>query len=113
MSERRERIWRCDCGHDHFLSVTRYPGDQDGCLSFVDGTNCHSFRCRLKAAWNVLRMGGGYGHYGFEMVLSPQTTAELIAELLEQGRTALGLSPASYARIARDLRIGKAREDEP
>jgi hypothetical protein len=112
VTERRERSWRCHCGHDHFLSVIRYGGDPEGMLSFVDGVHCRSLRCRLKSAWNVLRGGTGSGHYGFEMILSPETTAELIAELLEQWPEAPKLSPAGYARIARSLGIAQAQEEE-
>jgi hypothetical protein len=84
VNDRTERIWRCQCGDDHFLSVLRYGDDPEGCLSLIDGTNCHSFRCRVKAAWSILRGGGGYGHYGVEIVLSPDTSRELIAELQEK-----------------------------
>lgn len=84
MSGRQERVWRCDCGDDHFLSVARYPDDPEGYLNLADGSHCPSFRCRLKTAWNVILHGRGYSHWGVEIVLNPEKARELMDEFRAQ-----------------------------
>jgi hypothetical protein len=81
---KEEKTWRCDCGDDHFLSVFRWSDDPEGCLALTDGTHCQSLWCRLRAAWNVVLHGRGFGHWGLDVLLNPGTARDLISELERQ-----------------------------
>lgn len=83
---RQERIWRCDCGDDHFLSVTRWPDGPEGYMSLTDGTHCRGLWCRVKSCWKMLRTGNA-PHWGVEIVLNPVTAREVITELEAQWKT--------------------------
>lgn len=82
---RNEKIWRCDCGSDHFLSVIFYDDDPEGYVSLVDGTHCTSFWCKVKAAWQIIRTGNSH-HFGVEVVLNPGNSKEIGEAILEAGR---------------------------
>jgi hypothetical protein len=73
---RNEKIWRCDCGDDHFLSVIFYDSDPEGYISLVDGTHCTSFWCRIRSAWKLLRTGAA-PHFGVEVCLTPENSGEV------------------------------------
>lgn len=84
-----EKIWRCDCGGDHFLSVSLWKweykkGSYDGYIEIADdsvpipGNGWWSLKERLKGAWYVLR---GRRHTWAVILLSPKTCQEIIDRL--------------------------------
>lgn len=73
---RNEKLWRCACGDDHFLSVIYYDTDPEGWVSVIDGTHCPSLWCKIKAAWQLIRKGNS-PHFGCEVVLTPENAAEI------------------------------------
>ncbi len=57
-----ERIWRCDCGGQHFISIARptiVKGDIDfyQYLAFETHIKTDVLWERIKAAWQILREG--------------------------------------------------------
>lgn len=88
MSEigKHDRLWRCQCGGGHFLSVSWDAGDEheDGTAEVhgqiaIEGDFWPVFRARIAAAWRVLR----YGHstHGVAVELDPATAREIAAVL--------------------------------
>jgi hypothetical protein len=80
-----DKVWHCMCGDDHFLRVLFYDDDPEGYVSLVDGTHCASFWCRVKSAWKLLRTGSA-PHYGVEVCLDPETTAEFAQAIADAAK---------------------------
>lgn len=78
MSQRKETMWRCDCGDAHFLTISRDEGWDDYIL--VEGAFYpHGMWERIKCAWAVLT---GQDHYSsMDIVLTDQVASEIAAEL--------------------------------
>ncbi len=87
----KESIWRCDCGGDHFLSVSLWKWEDepyDGYIDIADdsipiginGLAWWSLKKRLKGAWYVFR---GRKHTWTNIMLSPKTCQEIIDKLVE------------------------------
>jgi len=78
-----DRIWRCDCGNGHFLSITSFDEtDRDEALRYfsVDGHfQAPNRRARLRQLWRMLRHGRCESWVG--VVLNLQTMTEIRDEL--------------------------------
>jgi hypothetical protein len=78
-----EKIWRCDCGWPHFLSITV---TDDGNWIMVEGSfRTTTLRNKLRATYEIFRRG----HYDtwLGLILTPETTKEIrdhLTELLDE-----------------------------
>lgn len=75
-------IVRCDCGADHFCSIT-YWRDEDvpvGYFEIVKGARVGEggFTDRIKSAWNILRRGEC--NYA-DLILNEEKAAQLVEAL--------------------------------
>lgn len=73
-----DKIWRCDCGGQHFLSIT--STDCEAYITLEGNFDAPSLRRRLKAFWKFLR----HGHYDtwMEILLTSKVAREIANELL-------------------------------
>ncbi len=81
MSERPERIWRCDCGGDHFVSVSHHvwgDGEQAAWFQVEDYVENVGHWARLRACWNLLRTRR---HTWHTVLLNERIIGEIIDEL--------------------------------
>ena len=79
-----ERTWRCCCGGEHFLTLSRlaFGDDEDWAgLIIQDIYDGLGWRERLRRAWRMLRHGGDHGW--IEMELSHKATREIHQELTD------------------------------
>lgn len=76
MSRFFERIWRCDCGGAHFVSVSRISfGDPyTSYLSVEVEYRADTLLNRIKVAWDILRHGR---HSNGDVLLAPKVITEL------------------------------------
>ena len=83
MSDRQERIWRCDCGAGHFLSIQYYGGglSEVGGYLEIDDNGLKMWRSRLKVAREVLRNGHAETNVG--VLLDEKTAREIAAALMD------------------------------
>jgi hypothetical protein len=78
-----EKIWRCDCGWGHYLSINRL--DDERWLT-VDGSfQATNLKEKLRATYEIFRRG----HYDtwLGLTLTPETTKEIrdhLTELLDE-----------------------------
>lgn len=74
-----EKLWRCDCGGPHYLSITRWPEEGEAWVTVEDPMRvAYGFWQRLKWAWELLRTGW---HWWGAVLLEPGTAREIAAEL--------------------------------
>ncbi len=82
MSDRQERIWRCDCGSGHFLSVQQYGGMAEvGGYLEIDDNGLKMWRSRLKVAREVLCNGHAETNVG--VLLGEKTAREIATALMD------------------------------
>jgi hypothetical protein len=84
-SWRTEKLFRCACGSDHFLSVIFYDSDPEGYVSLIDGTHCKSLWCRVKSALLVLRTGAA-PHFGVEVCLTPENIGDVLQAVTDASK---------------------------
>ena len=78
--QRKEKIWRCECGGNHYLSISYYSFGANGYLQ-LEAADHHdecSIWGRLKAAWQIIQRGQ---HLWFGILLNLTTIEEVITEL--------------------------------
>jgi hypothetical protein len=82
VSDRQERIWRCDCGAGHFLSIQHWDKMAEaGSYLQPEDPAPKMWRTRLRVAREVLRYGHAETSAG--VLLNPETCREIAAALLE------------------------------
>ncbi|MDO8673017.1 MAG: hypothetical protein Q7O66_16540 [Dehalococcoidia bacterium] len=84
----REKIFRCSCGGNHYLSISHWSGDPSASMTLeaADHYEDYGLWGRLKAAWQIIREGQ---HMWFEIVLDPAMTDAVCTELMALERTFL------------------------
>lgn len=79
MQPDEEKIWRCDCGWGHFLSITSVADDH---WIMVEGSfRATSLRDKLRATYEIFRRG----HYDtwLGLTLTPETARKIRDRLTE------------------------------
>lgn len=91
MKDRKERIWRCECGGPHFLSIISDPDNEAWISLETPSIERGAWRQKLKAAWAILR----HGHYDawINVFLTKEVAADVARELL----TVAGYTGFSYS----------------
>jgi hypothetical protein len=74
-----DKIWRCNCGTQHYLSITSV--DDESYISLEGNFDAPTFRERLKAIWKILTRRGHFETW-MEVLLTPETAREIADELL-------------------------------
>jgi hypothetical protein len=76
-----ERAYFCACGNSHhLLKLTAWDDEPEGYLDITPCDSAYGIIERIRAAWNTLR---GRDHVWVEVILNPETTDKLIADLTE------------------------------